>query len=124
MIFYMIRDKRTGLFYKHGGKWMPQETASVWTEKRGTAGVLTNINCDCAEVLELDTEAGLPSVAIVDGDDWQGLYFDGHLVEQGHHIRLDDIFKHLGIPLKTVYPNQEWMETRGNLPRRLDDVKT
>lgn len=44
MILYMIRDQKTGEWYKRGHgyatTWVPQDRASVWTERQGAASCL------------------------------------------------------------------------------------
>jgi hypothetical protein len=74
------------------------------------------------EIVELNTTS-LPSITFVDGDDWEGLYLDGKLVDEGHHVRLGDIFRHLGIAFNVIYPDMEWLGERGNLPQNLDEVE-
>jgi hypothetical protein len=44
MIFYMVRDNTTGLFYKRsigcGPDWVKQQKASVWTQRQGSAAAI------------------------------------------------------------------------------------
>ncbi len=47
MIVYMLRDKKTGLFYRRtkgsGGwtRWVEQKKASIWMAKNGPAQVIS-----------------------------------------------------------------------------------
>ncbi len=145
MIFYMIRDKKTGEWYKRGSNngswWADQCKASVWTTLAGPRGVLGKLTRYAntvkalrlkavervPEVVPIHAAPGesspAPRVTFVDGDDWEGLYIDGKLVEEHHHVRLEDIFKHLGIEATFIFPDQQWLEERGNLPENLEDVK-
>ncbi len=50
-------------------------------------------------------------------DDWEGLYKNGELLDEGHDI---DLAKHLGI--ERVYVNQEWVEEKVNFPNKLSDI--
>lgn len=64
-----------------------------------------------------------PSLVLVTNhDDWEGLYVNGVLYTQGHRIDHDDLLRAVGIELKTVEPDGEWLYGRGNLPDRLDEV--
>ncbi len=56
-------------------------------------------------------------------DDWEGLYFDGKLVDQGHQITVEDLLKSLEIPFKTVEVDNEWFFEKSVLPKELKDVK-
>jgi hypothetical protein len=44
MIFYMVRDNLTGLFYKRsygcGPEWVTQQKASVWTQRQGPGAAI------------------------------------------------------------------------------------
>ena len=44
--------------------------------------------------------------------------------QEGHHVRLEDVMRHLGIHYNTLYADQKWLEPRGRLPENLDEVKT
>ena len=141
MRFYMIQDKATGKWYKkgmEGGSWGNQEGASVWTTTNGPVGAMAWIErynnrvaasrLTCAtwkpvvpEMVVLDTEK--PNVAIVEADDWAGLYLDGKLIEQGHDIRIDDLLRHLGIKAEILWANDEWLNKLGGLPTNLEEVQ-
>jgi len=134
MRFYMICDKTSGLWYKKGscgGTWVDQEFASVWTTPHGAAGAMGNIDRHNRrskrkrdpQTMTLDTEGGLPDVALVKANDWEGLYFDGHLIEQGNNIRVEDILGRLGIAAQVIWADDEWLNRLSTLPARLDEVQ-
>lgn len=62
-------------------------------------------------------------LTIVQGDGWHGLYKDDKLMVEGHSISYEDLASVLGVTIKTVEPNQTWLEDRGNLPCDLAEVK-
>lgn len=129
MTFYMLRDKKTGLYYKriHGRSspcWVAQKEASVWTTPAGPSACLGVVKRQGFDTEIVTMRTSPPKVTFVDGDDWEGLYLDGTLVEQGHHVRLEDVMKHLGVRYDALYADQEWLEARGRLPENLEDVET
>jgi hypothetical protein len=58
MTFYMLRDKKTGKWYRRGsesGSWVDQSNASVWTSPDGPQackGVITKRNWHRSSVRE------------------------------------------------------------------------
>lgn len=68
-------------------------------------------------------EANKPQVTIVSSDDWKGLYVNGQLIEESHHIGTDDVLGYLGIPCDVIYPDEAWLEEQGCLPVELSEVK-
>ena len=131
MKIYMLRNKANSLYYKRSNDWrncwVPQEDASVWTSPQGpqaAKGKLTRTtrgkSTPDVEIMELDTAK--PQVTLVDADDWEGLYINGQLVEEHHHVRTVDVLKHLGILCEVIYPDQAWLEERGSLPMNLAEV--
>lgn len=135
MIFYQLRDKNSGLFYKrHHGRyidcWVPQKDASVWTSRSGPGGCLDNIrrhhNDRDPEVVEIVVRESLsPQATYVTCDGREGLYLDGKVVAQGHRIRIDEILSHLGIKVDyhAAYDQDSWLDEEGYLPENLDDLK-
>lgn len=129
MRFYMLRNKATGLYYKRSSDWcncwVPQEEASVWTTPRGPQAAKGNLarreQTPDVEIMEYD--ATKPRIVFVDGDDWEGLYLDDRLVEEHHHVRTEDVLRHLGFEYEVIYPDQDWLEERGSLPTDLAEVK-
>lgn len=65
---------------------------------------------------------------LVCSDDWEGLFFDGVLATEGHHISLGTVFEKLikngnKVDSFTVrYCSVEWIEEEGNFPPNLSDV--
>ena len=57
------------------------------------------------------------------GDDWEGLYVDGELATEGHQLIIEDLADVLGIEIEDKYANIDWLEERGSLPNKLEDVK-
>jgi hypothetical protein len=75
-------------------------------------------------------------VAIVRGEDWEGLYINDRLMNENHSIMtaraleiLSEAFNALPpnsnpiIEVEAVDADDEWLSTRGSLPRNLKDVK-
>lgn len=67
------------------------------------------------------------TVTLVSGDDWSGLYIDGALVTEGHSVSARDALEVVaGVgPFRLVceVADQEWLESEGNLPAKLADVR-
>jgi hypothetical protein len=134
MKFFMLMNKANGLYYRKnmdcGNCWVPQEDAAVWTSPQGPAAVKGTLTRrarnqrkkpDDVEIMEF--VANRPQVTIVSGDDWEGLYINGELIEESHHIGVDDVLGYLGIPCDVIYPDQDWLVERGCLPVELSEVK-
>ena len=66
------------------------------------------------------------NITIVSGDDWQGLYLNGELLDQGHSANLREVLKSLGYNVENIYIEQEeiWEELGNSCPNDLDHVKT
>jgi hypothetical protein len=62
-------------------------------------------------------------LVIAYGDDWEGLYIDGQLQEEGHSISLYHFCKAVGIELTQKGVDTDWLENRGNLPSKISEVK-
>jgi hypothetical protein len=147
VIFYMLRDKTTGAWYKrsHGRSlltnWVEQQEASVWTSAAGPTACLGSITRSNARVARLHTRVGLKcpvvrepeivsfqagspkSLAWVHCDDWEGLYVNGKLIREGHGIEIDDIPTDvLGVEIESIYPNDDWLKDGGRMPENLDEV--
>ena len=65
---------------------------------------------------------GLKVTIVSNGDDWNGLYLDGVLVQQGHEVSVRSVLKALGIECEEVWCDNEWLEGQGELPAALDEV--
>lgn len=59
----------------------------------------------------------------MDGDDWEGVYINGKLVTEGHHVRIDELLQLLGIDGGQIYADDAWLAEQGSLPENLEDVK-
>lgn len=62
-------------------------------------------------------------IALVDGDDWKGLYIDGKLVMENHQLSVYDILDAISIKYKYVPVDEDWLMARGHLPDKLSEVK-
>jgi hypothetical protein len=143
MNVYMLRDKKTGLWYKRhhgrsGAYWVAQQEASIWTTPAGPTACLGAIGKHNAfltrhqviapirepEIVPMTVTPGeaFPVVTMVDGDDWEGFYVNGKLIEQGHRVPLANLFRELGLPFDTIFPDMDWLGRCGHLPKNLDDV--
>ena len=67
------------------------------------------------------------------GEDWQGIYINNVLTEEGHIIRFKDGFecicKYINnvetvdhIQFDTYEVNQDWLEDQGSLPEKFEDI--
>jgi hypothetical protein len=65
-------------------------------------------------------------IIVVDSDDWQGMYVNGTLKEEGHEVRIDDISKYTPISEIKVfclsYYGTEELEDFGSLPNKLSEI--
>ncbi|OPH61892.1 hypothetical protein BC351_01225 [Paenibacillus ferrarius] len=68
-------------------------------------------------------------LTLVSGDDWEGLYYDGKLIEEEHTIQrktLVDQMKHyttFNVEFKTINSvGMEWLQDEGSLPVYLDHI--
>ena len=55
-------------------------------------------------------------------DDWEGLYDNGKLVLEGHSIRKEEILEYLGIKVKILEADGDYLYKYGRLPVHLKDV--
>lgn len=62
-------------------------------------------------------------VTLVEGSDWQGLYIGDVLFRQGHRISAEDLAAAVGVSLRIAYVEDEWLQNRGELPSKFEDVK-
>jgi hypothetical protein len=65
-------------------------------------------------------------VSSPDGD-WEGLYIDGKLVDQGHSLNPHSVAEKIllripGNVVDTKEAAQDWLETEGYLPENLSEV--
>lgn len=64
-------------------------------------------------------------------DDWEGLYIDGHLIQEGHSLSLMQVLETLsrrGQPIHALH--EQWLDyedmerLRGALPKTLEELFT
>lgn len=62
----------------------------------------------------------------VTGDDWQGLYVNGCLIEEGHTIRITDLLEILKDRKLLTFDyheiDQNYLEDLGSLPDKFEDI--
>lgn len=139
MIVYMIKNKVTGLWYKKGFRhsihWVEQDKASVWSSIRGPTGAIREIKRKNKMLIQLEREPTDPEIielnaipktnqiTIVTSREWEGLYINEKLVEQGF-ISLKTFAKALGYdnPCPLVFADEYWLECIKTLPENLKDV--
>ncbi len=63
------------------------------------------------------------SVAIVNGENLQGLYIDGVLFREAPMITRSMILEGVGIDLTMIVPDEDWLESQPRYPMSLEDVK-
>lgn len=142
MKIYALKDNKTGLYYKRadgrgaGGTWVSLNEASIWTSKVGAISARTYAerhekflanrrgqHFESDFVIE-ELPVGYPEVTLVDnGDDWEGLYLNGKLVDQSHKILLEDLCRELKIRFMLRFVNKEWLNDRDSLPEDLSEVQ-
>ena len=54
--------------------------------------------------------------------DWEGLYIDGILKVEDHHISNEALLKAAGVTAESFEAAEGWVEGRGRLPELLSDV--
>jgi len=62
-------------------------------------------------------------ITIISGDDWEGLYYKGKLVDEGHSLHFENVLKKLGFYVNSEYLEEEDWETLDNhCPEKLEDI--
>lgn len=64
----------------------------------------------------------MPKITYVIGDDWEGVYLDGKLKAEGHHVTLREFVELLGLEFETVEADDVWLDNMASLPEDLNDV--
>lgn len=66
------------------------------------------------------------NITFVSGDDWQGVYFNDKLINQGNSANIEIVLERLGYNLNYIYIEQEetWEELGNHCPNDLEHVKT
>jgi len=65
-------------------------------------------------------------ITILSTDDWQGLYYNGKLLDEGHSINLRDVLRQLGYHIEYIGVDdpEEFENYFGSsCPNTLDEVK-
>lgn len=58
-----------------------------------------------------------------DDGEWEGYYLNCKLVIEGHWVDARQLLRALGIELKVIECDGQWLEENGTLPGDLADVK-
>ena len=63
------------------------------------------------------------NITIIYGDDWEGIYYNGELLNEGHSINLTDVLIKLGYTIENKQVSEEeWEELGDSCPEKLEDV--
>lgn len=66
-------------------------------------------------------------VNFVSNYDWQGLYINGILVDEGHSLNVEEVLHHLqtrhAINLKICSADEDWLNSQGSFPRDFAKIK-
>lgn len=57
-----------------------------------------------------------------DYGDWEGVYINGRLIGQHHHVQLQDVVRALGFDYHHFEVKQDWLEGNVELPADLADI--
>jgi hypothetical protein len=60
-------------------------------------------------------------VTVVQCDDWIALFVDGKKVIEGHSLNETDIFRAIGVEMRCIWLEDEWVEEHG-FPETLDNL--
>ena len=61
-------------------------------------------------------------VMYVRGDDWEAVYIDGVLADQGHSIDWMSVIAELGCNTYVQEVSYEWLVERGDFPEDINEV--
>ena len=56
-------------------------------------------------------------------DDWEGVYLDGKIIDQGHSIDWKLVLSELGFTLDEQEADHDWLAYEGYLPEKIEDCK-
>lgn len=62
----------------------------------------------------------------ITADDWEGLYLDGKLVTEGHHVTLNDLAEAAGLDFKqreATHQGYAYLADQGDFPEKLSDFE-
>ena len=63
-----------------------------------------------------------PEIVLFEGEDWGGIYINGKLAVEGHHVRTSDLIEAMDLQVRHLTYDEAWIETYGSLPDKLSDV--
>lgn len=65
-------------------------------------------------------------LTIVSGEDWEGIYYNNQLIDQGHSINWRNVLEHFGytIKSKSIDSEEQWEILGWNLPNQLSEVES
>jgi hypothetical protein len=67
----------------------------------------------------------MAKIDIITLDDWEGVYLDGKLIDQGHSLDLREVLTTLGFHVESQYVIGEELDEFGNsFPTSLEEFKT
>lgn len=56
------------------------------------------------------------------GEDWQAVYIEGELIDQGHSIDWMQVISELGCNTYKAEADEDWLQDRGDFPDDLNEV--
>jgi len=63
-------------------------------------------------------------LTIMRAEDWEGVYYDGKLLSQGHGVQWNEVLWKLGYTVESNNLTDDHLEVLGwNLPEKLEDVQ-
>lgn len=62
-------------------------------------------------------------VMLIQNDDWQAVYIEGELADQGHTIDWMYVIAQLGCNTYTQHADEQWLFSQGHFPDNLNEVK-
>lgn len=65
-------------------------------------------------------------LTIVSGEDWEGVYYNNQLIDQGHSINWRNVLEHFGytIKSKSIDSEEQWEILGWNLPNNLSELES
>ena len=136
MNLYLVKNTVTGEYLEYdnemGAEWRELEFATFFHRRDEAEYHAKNFNRQEPDGCVVEPwhafkdharyEDYPPAMAIVYGYDWEGLYHDGELVEQGHELNAYQALTACGYTVVMRPMSDEWMQA-GGLPKHLEDVK-
>ena len=69
------------------------------------------------------------SIILADGDDWEGLYFNGVLITEGHRVTIKDVVmviqnvESANFSYEEKEADSKWLADEGSFPMSIEDVR-